>query len=751
MAFSASTCVTNLGGIDINSTVKIRTYPGEIQIGGDIILSAMTGVNCPYTITGIPNGTTELQIYVPGTNVCGYIDISDNDLCNTCDLGFDSFTSSTIGNIVVGNLTGSCQNPITDYRILWFGPSESMEVVSTNVARISGKGSAFTYNYQHPLTGISSLPMEQGYYRPVIDKVRINGVNFSYTGGTGYVPADLECFDSLPVYVSGYTCENGKETIGDYTHRVNFTSTGSGLSPTPLTSTFILSGGTTNFFAWKFKGEIIPDQLKLTFFGTEYGLEPIILEWWEVGSIPSLNTAIIQNTNTFPKSANTISYISKVTTLTGLTINDGDRILLEVIPSKTNFNTNWDFYFTCLETFNCDTCLDSYENESYKIVGSSITGITGTCGNIDISVTISGCNESTLLNSDLIKYFYQNPPESNVINNHYYVRPFTFPLNNFSDLRFNGYRCSPRGFGGIINCSNSGNYISFEKTVTTIPPIQGNIYMEFSGSSSLTDFNSFYNGYLYWKNSPSYSGSTDNTNYDYYRYWILPISTATGDTYCGDSTTYYDYYIHYPTAVVTTGLTGSGYWLNITMPTISDGILPNSCELQCDYWRIERVGIINTSSTGSTNNRKIYSNRGAKYQSPFQIWDTGRSNNPSTSGEIISYLRVNNNMLNTIPSSGSSNTLIHSLSGQTCDYSSYGVFNTNGRTPPTDDGLYYYEKNLYAVKLQLTNPSDVRDFDIYMSPINNFVYSGYPGNPNYELAYSYSGGSVVYSSSTYII
>jgi hypothetical protein len=688
-----------------------------------------------------------LKIFVPSTNACGYIDISDNDLCNTCDLGFDSFTSNTIGNIVVGNLTGSCQNPITDYRILWFGPSESMSVVSTNVARISGKGSAFTYNYQHPLTGINSLPMEQGYYRPVIDKIRINGVDFSYTGGTGYVPADLECFNSLPVYVSGYTCENGKETIGNYTHRVNFNATGNGVPPKALTSTFILSA-TTNFFAWKFKGEYVPDQLKLTFYGSDYGFIPIILEWWEVGNIqPQPNQTISQNIDTFPKSAVTIDYLTKVTTLTGMTINDGDRIVLEVIPSPTNPTTNWDFYFTCLETFSCDTCLDSYENQTYKISGSTITGVTNSCDITDVRFNIVGCDLSNYRTSDLYKYYDGDGYNIQTAGSYYSenISNRNLLYNNRTYCNYNWEGSNPFG-----TCSISNNYISFSKTNTGLGST-GVINMNFSGSSALTDLTKFYTQYLWVKNNISFSGSTSNTDYSYYAYTTLRISTVTIDDSCGDGTAYQDYHIHHPTATISTGGTSSLYTLTITMPTITKGIFPTTCEEYCDGLINNYINVVNNSSTGSTNVLNIYNNKGSSY---FKV-ATGRrvyQINESTTGVTQQgYFYRNSNSLKTIPASGSSNTIIPSLSGQVCDYSTYGYLRTYPYIPPIANGVYNYLKQFYNYRVVLTNPSNVRDFDIYMSPINNFVASGYPGTILYDLAYSYSGGSVVYSNPTYII
>ena len=747
MSFSASTCVTNLGGIDINSTVKIRTYPGEIQIGGDIILSAMTGVNCPYTINDIPNGTTELQIYVPGTNVCGYIDISDNDLCNTCDLGFNSYTSTTIGNIVVGNLTGSCDNPITDYIINWYGPSETTSPRSTNIAAVSGFGNEFPdYNYNHPLTGTSALPMERGYYIPVIDKVRINGVDFSITGGTGYVLANLDCFDGVPVYVSGYTCDNGTE-IGDYSHRVRFTTDGGSKPPQALASSFILSA-TTNFFAWKFKGEYVPDQLKLTFRGAAYDFEPIILEWWEVGNIqPQPNQTISQNIDTFPKSAVTIDYLTKVTTLTGMTITDDDTIKLEVIPSPTNPSTSWDFYFTCLETFSCDTCLDSYENQTYKISCSTITGVTNSCDITDVRFNIVGCDLSNYRTSDLYKYY-----DGGGYNQQYGGSYYSENISNRNLLYNNRTYCNYNweGSNPFGTCSISNNYISFSKTNTGLGST-GVINMNFSGSSALTDLTKFYTQYLWVKNNISFSGSTSNTDYSYYAYTTLRISTVTIDDSCGDGTAYQDYHIHHPTATISTGGTSSLYTLTITMPTITKGIFPTTCEEYCDGLINNYINVVNNSSTGSTNVLNIYNNKGSSY---FKV-ATGRRvyqiNESNTGVTQQGYFYRNSNSLKTIPASGSSNTIIPSLSGQVCDYSTYGYLSTYSNIPPIGNGLYNYIKTFYNYRVVLTNPSNVRDFDIYMSPINNFVVSGFPSTILYDLAYSYSGESVVYSNPTYII
>jgi hypothetical protein len=743
MSFSAATCLSYTGTTILTNPITIYSNTDSyFSPFTSITLNQITSGNCPLILTGIPDGTTTLRLH-SSNNYCCDILLECNDLCTTCDLGFNSYTSTTIGNIVAGSLTGSCDNPITDYLINWYGPSETASPRSTNIAAVSGFGTEFPdYNYPHPLTGTSALPMERGYYVPVIDKVRINGVDFSITGGTGYVPANLDCFDGIPVYVSGYTCDNGTE-VGNYSHRVRFETDGGSRPPQALSSSFILSA-TTNFFAWKFQGEDVPDQLKLTFRGAAYGFEPIILDWWEVGSnLGNINQ--MQNQNVFPKSADTSTFISKVTTLTGLSVADDDTIKLEVIPSPTNNNTSWDFYFTCLETFTCDSCYDNYENESFKIIGSEVTGVTNSCNDsIFITIPFSGCNLNELNTTDLYKYY--GTTNQNALFNNQASYPYTSSWGT-GLLSFNSINC---GYGSTSisygNCTASNSYMSFTKDNSGVDGT-GLIKMVFSGSSALTDFNKMYNSYLTNKNA--FSGSSSNTDVSYYRFLQLKISDAVGDTPCGDDTGFYYYKIHHPTAVVSTGLTMGVYSLDITMPTITKGYFPTSCEQYCDAGVNWYVQNINSDSTGTSNNRVVINNVGSSYNDPF-YGRSALSYNVNTSTGITqsSYYNINANSLYTIPASGTSNTLIPSLSGQVCDYSNHGILSIPDLS---NNGYDNFKRYFFRHKVELINPLDLRDFNIYASPINNFVYSGYPGAVQYELAYTYSGGSIIYQNPDYVI
>jgi hypothetical protein len=126
------------------------------------------------------------------------------------------------------------------------------------------------------------------------------------------------------------------------------------------------------------------------------------LEYWVVGTNVTNNVSL----TTFPKLARTSDYISKVTSLTQLSRNVGDYLILEVIHNPNNTQTNWDFYFTCLDTFDCSLgCVDSYLNTPYKIKTTSITNVPrDNCGVRRIGYDLSGCTENQLNSLDISKY-----------------------------------------------------------------------------------------------------------------------------------------------------------------------------------------------------------------------------------------------------------------------------------------------------------------------------------------------------------
>jgi len=712
MPFSASTCLTDLGttvlgGIfNIYSNVDNYTSPFQINVS----YNSLFGPSCPYVMGNVPNGTTTIKIVDTSTKCCATLDLLSNDLCTTCELSFDSYQTNNVGIIVAGELTGSCENDITDYRIFWYGPNSS-----TNLAFTSGYGSTFSpYSLTHPLIGINSPMVEAGTYIPVIDKIKLNGLNYSQTGGTGYIQAELECFNAATVNVQPFTCDNGTVPLpNDYTHRVNFSAAAAGTIPLTLQSTFDLDI-TTNYFSWKFKSDAIPDSLKITFYGSDY-TNPIILEYWEIGgNLSTSNTEYL----TFPKSADTVNYFSKVTSLTSLSRNVGDYLILEVIPNQFNTQTTWDFYFTCMDSFDCDLCLYDYLNTPYKIKSSSITGITGSCSSIEVNFDVSGCTQSSITNSDIYKYqqTVASPLTTTSFNNTIYTDDITGLRNRISGrLDWNETNCGIAfgiNFQAICSPIPNTNIISFKKE-NTGPSGQGVIKMVFSSLSDLVDYKSSYDLTL------PYSGTPSNpADPNYYRYFQLRIpKNATPNTNCGDGTSLLTYSLHY-SSIVTTGTTGGNYTLNITMPTISNGIAPfDPCDINCQGSINNIVTTVNNSSTGATNVEDFTTNTGSKYIVPFGVTRYFVENLPVViSGNTIQGVYYLNNYLNsTIPFSGNSSpyTQIPSLSALTCNnFTSIGVSYTSVQ--------FVY---VYNYRVELTDPNNVKSFRILASPIVNGVPS----------------------------
>jgi hypothetical protein len=737
MSFSASTCITIPAGVttsgffNIYSNVDNYINPFQTNVSYYELAGVTTpqGVvySCPYIIGNVPNGTTIIKIIDTTTKCCVTIDLLSNDLCTTCDLSFDSYQSNIIGRIVAGELTGSCENEITDYKIFWYGPDST-----TNVAFTSGFGTEFTpYDLTHPLIGNNSPTALAGEYIPVIDKIKLNGLDFSQTGETSYIQAELECFNATTVNVSPFTCDNGTE-VGDYTHRVNFSGASAGVTPLTLQSTFELDP-TTNYFAWKFKGFSVPDSLKITFFGSSYD-NPIILEYWTIGG---QNITSNIGISTIPKSGQTSTYFSKVTSLTTLTINPGDYIKLEVIPNPNNPTTNWDFYFTCLDTFDCSLCLDNYLNSPYKIKTSTIANTSeGNCGQRRIKFSVSGCSINQNFSSDIGKYMLS---QLNIAANSFSnvsTDNTTFLLESQTIVSTGTTSCSWNGSGSGPECaSSSNNTIKFEKTTDSGI---GKINMVFS---SLNDLILYKNSYESKKLSSGWVNNPNNINY--YKYAKLAVPNSTGNDLCGDPTVPLIFSIHF-SSVIITGQTSTEYTLTMTMPIITNELSFGTCEQGCTSSVNSVVNEINNSSTATSNNIIKITNTSSKYTDPFfQYWFVNYSvNAPTNSGTFLGLYRMYNTFDSTIPFSGSSSpyTLIPPLSSQTCDFTSKGTTFNSGTA------LQYQDVFVFDYRLDITSPPNLTSYTINANPIVNGVRTSttYP-----DTAVTVVNGTVTYSNPLY--
>ena len=156
------------------------------QIGSDILLSELTNPNNPYFVT-VGDGTTTLRLSDVTDGCVVDLTISETDFCLEANFSFSSDDNDLVGRIDVGDLLSNNQG-LTDYRIYWYNENDE-------VSYISGFGDEFTpYSFTHPLIGVNSIFAQAGTYNPVIDKVRIDGVNYSQSGDT---------FEPIPVNVGG--------------------------------------------------------------------------------------------------------------------------------------------------------------------------------------------------------------------------------------------------------------------------------------------------------------------------------------------------------------------------------------------------------------------------------------------------------------------------------------------------------------------------------------------------------------------
>jgi hypothetical protein len=269
-----------------------------------------------------------------------------------------------------------------------------------------------------------------------------------------------------------------------------------------------------------------------------------------------------------------------------------------------------------LENYDCETCYDNYLITPYKISGGSITGITLSCDRTNVSFIVSGCSTSDVQNSDYYKYSRTPGISSTVPIN---LSPDTLSGTTvlFKELFYSSIRCSFRGSQSQTFClPPNSNLITFTKNNSGVGGI-GNVLMTFSNIVDLTDFYTTYNQRL-----NEIGVESDPTKLGYYSYVILRVPVLSQDPNvaltetCGDTTPFSNYFFH-TSSVVTTGITGNNYFMNLTMPTITKQMSFTNCQLNCDGNVQYQVTLINNQSTGTTNNVSWVNNVGNRVNIPF--------------------------------------------------------------------------------------------------------------------------------------
>jgi hypothetical protein len=781
--------------------------------------------NCPFLVT-VPQGATQLIVIDqcdPNLDVAAAIfnptNISSGQLtveccyavinipqeppppfCETCPLTFDTFLTATTGSIIAGNLSSTC-GPVTDYTIGWYLNGNYSAPAIT-----SGYGNTFTYQFQHPLTGNSAVPVLAGNWEGIIHDITINGVTYSSVSGSAggqSIPFE-SCFDT--VVAQPLKCNNGAyQGIAKYTHQINFNSQAVGTTSAPVSLTFALNPS-TKYFAYLFNAYTVSDEIEIkwksgnpnaTSNPTLYS-QPIYLEKLKRGSDipvsnnPNLNTTpqlpqapnIIFN-NVWPKESSTIGgnfsnfgAFQRVLTLTSLETSSNvlfpDLLEITITPNTTNNNTQWKAAFQCLDNFDCTDCnYSNWKDSLGKIQNLYLQKIYG-CDAQRLIVSISGCNS----NSDLVSGLSDNPLTSlqgNLVNSYQINPSFQSYPNYFLQL-------SPNTYCDYVDLHTPNSTCGPSSTGTiTLNKIPQQIQLTFD----------LYSDYTYYKNSLNTAFSTilpnpptssvscpaGTTNLDYYRYISLqvPIQQNSGAN-CGDNTNFSTYLFHvndyFNIQYVNDGNPNATSW-SITIPqTLMVNCYP---VLNCNNCNANLNNFINqyNQNVQDPTNFAFTTTVGAKSINPFSnnhYVFTYSSVSPSGS---LCFINLNQTgfpwyATYTIPfvsspSSPTGWTNLTSLSSSLpCDFTKYPA-------PTSYFQEYGWMYKGYSLGLQVRFPhltssfnysTSTNDFEIYA--ITNLTGTGsldlstnqYPApcpEPSGSLIYSYIGGTpTVYSASYFV-
>ena len=563
-------------GFAVYTNLDNFTNPIAQNIPATSLFPPPTGT-CPFTISGIPSGAAQILIAdqcvnsltpAPTTKCCyALINISTqtSSFCNTCNLNFDTFNTSSIGQIIAGNLTSSCGS-VTDYIIGWYLNGNYSAPVFT-----SGTGSAFTpYQFSHPLTGNSAVPVLAGNWEGIVHDISINGVVYSSVSGSAngtLIPFE-SCFDT--VVASPLKCDNGAyQGIAKYTHQYNFNSQAVGTTSAPVSLTFALNP-TTQYFAYFFDPYYVSDEIEIRWKSGNPNAtpspnlysQPIYLEKLKRGSDLSYTSLSPQTTPNIPLSQNTtinniwpkesptnngssFNFIGfqRVLTLTSLPTSSNallpDLLEITITPNPTNNNTQWKAAFKCLDRFDCTDCNYSnwdnslpkisslYLQKQYGCDGQRL--ITYTTGCYNDSDLVGGSNPLTTLSGSLV--------------------------GTTGTLGGQSFISSPVNFLQLTQVVNCGSQLSTGNNCG--PSSTGTITLNKTPQQIQLTFN-LYSDYLHYKNSltsaylSNFSTITSpvscpagSTNLNYYKHLTVTIPVQQSPTAnCGDNTVLYSYYFH---------------------------------------------------------------------------------------------------------------------------------------------------------------------------------------------------------------
>lgn len=716
MPFNVSIVLT--GATLVNNNIDVYSNPVSNINHGTFVTSVTKTcltTNSPCTVT-VPDGTVTIRLRDSGSYCFWDLPTCSSNVCQDCGLGFSYVNNNQNGTVDIGNLTGSCDNSIDDFRIEWLGPNSLSTTGFT-----SGKGTQYSYSNTHPLTGSNAPLLLPGNYVSRITNVNLNNVKFSSIDGLpGHVYSPTLSACSTTVTVVGLNCSNGNVPDDQYyKHQKLYITTNPLATPAALNTSFQLNNG-QKFFVFEFTGYQVWDRLKLTLTGSSYPY-PIVLEDYKIGTNSGGNN---YNPTSFPKST-TRETVRKIITLTGLTITNNDYIYINLTPNTDTNNTSWQFKFGCRDTISYEkNCLNTYKNKPYKIKLSTLSATTlDDCGRFYINCDISGCTSSQnsgWVNSDFRYLIGSSVSESNLSTNNstglynHLFGQFYPSYNQYSDqwVYYPTYTCS----------STTGLYTYQKVTGTTAG--SNKIIFKFQNSSDSTAFQTQFTNAktpLTW--------NSNNTTSDYYQYIRLYFVYSTSvSQVCVDGGTFYVTSVDIaPNAVMSSSTVAGAYpnQVEITTPTMTynSTIFTGTCIY--NMWP-NKIDTINNFATGFTYYLNATPTTVTSKNIPLMSWGSIKYNF-NTSGDNTSdtknaYLSIFPKYdFYTYPANGNTDppTLLPAFSGSPFPEQRY-IDEFSG--PPNNNN---YRQDLWYYSVQITSITPPIKFRIYGYDISNYTTTNY--------------------------
>lgn len=560
--------------------VIVQGYPEDQKLLDVASLSAsideefdqLTTITYSFTVVG---GETY--------NVDAIINEVLYNACNDFGLALSDVAGQSISLLKAGVVT-STTGVVGAYVIDWY-----LNNTAGQPAFSSGSNGVVdpTVTVYHPF---NNEPVEGGTWFPVIKYIFIDGIKYTRikTAGARYSPSLLTCLVSINI--QNFNCANANalgnlavhNSGGYYGHKISYNNTINSATLASRSFRFDLDA-INKYFAWAFAAYSVSDTMKITYVSPTNGTSQQVAHW--------VNGADggTQNVTTDPARYSSSNVMKVVTPLTQFTFAAGDYLLIQIFPSATQSNTNWDFGCRCLDTIDCNI----FDKTLRQIVQ----------GSVNLYWNPNDC--AWVLN-------YTKPAWSDNINNSWLYKLHSWIefstgghtggsyVNNFTNIllyhRTSAFHSSVAGYASCAALNGTSTITKVSATEATL------------SFTSQADYDLYKTGYQEALSHAIISNyTTDPTKANHYKYWVLRLEIGSS---CGDNKTVHTLWSHlsvhpsfndatrtvtYYKTVITNQYVPSNS-CDLTGTAINSGI----SSINQSFWSLPNGTVYNTSIRGST-------------------------------------------------------------------------------------------------------------------------------------------------------